>query len=167
MGRKTQATPWLTHEGLSKIAEWASMGLTNKDIAYNVGIKESTFYEWLKKYPELSDTLKNAKKIADQIVENALYKRALGYSYEEVTSFIDEEGNVTGRKTVTKHVLGDVTAEIFWLKNRQPEKWRNHPDNAIENVQDTQDDGFMEALSGTAAADWADIEDGGDNGGEA
>ena len=167
MAKRPQAAPWLTHEGLNQIAEWASMGLTNEDIAHNMGIKKTTFYTWQKKYPELADTLKNAKKVADQIVENALYKRALGYSYEEVTSFIDEEGNVTGRKTVTKHVLGDVTAEIFWLKNRQPEKWRNHPENASQETEDTQDDGFLEALNGTAAADWADIEKDGDSCGEA
>lgn len=157
MARKSQADQWLTHDGLQQIAEWASMGLNNDDIAHNMGIKKSAFYTWLKKYPELADTLKNAKRIADQIVENALYRRAIGYDYEEITEFVNEEGIITSRKVVKKHQPGDTTAEIFWLKNRLPELWRNHPENTIEK-EEQQDDGFLQALEATAAWDWSDAE---------
>ena len=57
-------------------------------------------------------------------VENALLKRALGYDYEEVKTET-ENGVVTKVTTITKQVVPDVTAQIFWLKNRRPDKWRD------------------------------------------
>ena len=73
-----------------------------------------------KKYSEISESLKSNKEIADIAVENALYKRAIGYQYTETTK---EAGKVV--KTVVKEVAPDTTAQIFWLKNRQPERWRD------------------------------------------
>lgn len=111
---------WLTPEGLLLIEGWARDGLTDEQIAHNMGIVPSTLYEWKKKYPELSDTLKNGKEVIDRQVENSLLKRALGYRYDEVTY---EDGVET--KRVTKEVQPDTTAQIFWLKNRKPNEWRD------------------------------------------
>ena len=75
-------------------------------------------------YPEISETLKRGKEVVDRQVENALLKRALGYEYEEVKEKF--EGNVMTERTVTKkEVVPDVTAQIFWLKNRKPGDWRD------------------------------------------
>ncbi|PXX78464.1 helix-turn-helix domain-containing protein [Dielma fastidiosa] len=111
---------WLTDDGLQLLAGWARSGLTDEQIAHNMGIAVSTLYEWKKRYSEISEVLKNNKEIADIAVENALYKRAIGYSYTETTK---EDGKVI--KTVEKEVVPDTTAQIFWLKNRQPERWRD------------------------------------------
>lgn len=115
---------WLEPEGLLKIEGWARDGLTDEQIATNMGITRSTLNEWKKRYSDISDTLKKGKEVIDRQVENALLKRALGYKYDEIT-----EENVDGKlvmtKIVTKEVQPDTTAQIFWLKNRKPETWRD------------------------------------------
>ena len=105
---------------LTLIEGWARDGLTDEQIAKNLGVAVSTFNEYKKKYPEFSESLKKGKEIVDYEVENALLKRALGYEYDEVTY---ERGEET--KRVTKQVNPDTAALIFWLKNRNPEKWRD------------------------------------------
>ncbi|KEI10533.1 transposase [Clostridium sp. K25] len=109
---------------------WARNGLTDEQIAKNLGIGYSTLKEYKKKYPAFLAALKKGKEVIDFEVENALLKRALGYKYKEVTKELvrdpetkEEELKVT--KEVIKEVVPDTTAQIFWLKNRKPEEWRD------------------------------------------
>ncbi len=88
---------WLEPDGLLLLEGWARDGLTDEQIAHNMGIVTSTLYDWKKKYSEISEALKKGKEVVDIEVENALLKSAL-------------EGN--------------ITAQIFWLKNRKPNRWR-------------------------------------------
>lgn len=118
---------WLTPEGLLKIEGWARDGLTDEQVAANIGIRRETLYAWKKDFPHISNALKRGKEVVDRQVENALLKRALGYTYDEVTI---EDGVET--KRVTKEVIPDTTAQIFWLKNRKPEQWRDKKDVAVE-----------------------------------
>lgn len=111
---------WLEKDKLILLEGWARDGLTDEQIAKNIGIATSTFYEWKKKELEFSEALKKGKEVIDFEVENALLKRALGYEYEEE---IYENGILT--KKVKKQVAPDTTAQIFWLKNRQVKKWRD------------------------------------------
>lgn len=106
------------------IEGWARDGLTDEQIAKNIGISKQTFYDWKKKYADFSDTLKNGKEVIDIQVENSLLKRALGYEYEEVSEKF-EGGVLTERKVTKKQVVPDTTAQIFWLKNRKPSVWRD------------------------------------------
>ncbi|WBY90949.1 HNH endonuclease [Enterococcus casseliflavus] len=76
---------WITEEGLTRIEGWAIDGLADKQIAENIGVAYSTFREWVKKFPALSASLKKSKDVVDRQVENALFKRAIGYEYTEVT----------------------------------------------------------------------------------
>lgn len=76
---------WITEEGLIKIEGWARDGLTDEQIAHNIGIQRTTLYDWKNKHPDISDALKKGKEVIDRQVENALLKRALGYEYTEVT----------------------------------------------------------------------------------
>lgn len=86
---------WITEEGLIKIEGWARDGLTDEQIAANIGIAPSTLYEWKKKYSELSESLKKGKEVIDRQVENALLKRALGFEYTERTAkIVDRDPNV-------------------------------------------------------------------------
>ena len=105
------------------MSPWARDGLTDEQIAKNLGIAYSTFREYKNKYSALSAALKKGKEVIDYEVENALLKRVLGYEYEEVTY---EHGEET--KRVLKHVVPDTTAQIFWLKNRKPQQWRDKKD---------------------------------------
>lgn len=111
---------WLTSEGLTLLEGWARDGLTDEQIAHNMGIAVSTLYEWKNKFSEISDTLKKGKEVVDYQIENALRDSALS---------------------------GNVTAQIFWLKNRRPDKWRDKPveDNNI-NEQEAEDDALTVSL---------------------
>ncbi|MCI6927954.1 MAG: transposase [Ruminococcus sp.] len=116
---------WLEPEGLTLLEGWARDGLTDEQIAGNIGINTSTLYDWKNKFSEISEALKKGKEVVDIQVENALLKRALGYTYEETTSECDEDGKLKVTKVVTKEVVPDTTAQIFWLKNRRPDLWRD------------------------------------------
>lgn len=115
---------WLTPEGLLKLEGWARDGLTDEQIAHNMGINIATLYRWKEKYCDICESLKRGKDVVDRQVENALLKRALGYEYEEVKKKF-ECGVMTERTVTKKEVVPDVTAQIFWLKNRRPGKWRD------------------------------------------
>lgn len=122
---------WTTEEGLLKIEGWARDGLTDEQIAHNIGIVPSTLYEWKKKHSEISEALKKGKEVIDRQVENALLKRALGYEYEEVKQIIEKDEMGKDRKRIektVKKVIPDTTAQIFWLKNRKPHEWRDKKD---------------------------------------
>ena len=133
---------WLTEEGLLQLEAWARDGLTEEQIAHNMGISRKTLYEWKSKYSDICDTLKRGKEVVDIQVENALLKRALGYTYKEVTRekvFNPETGKyeLMPTKEVTKEVVPDTTAQIFWLKNRRPEQWRDKRDVSVEGELNT------------------------------
>lgn len=127
---KPKYEEWLTDDGLLRISGWARDGLTYQQIADNMHINVATLRVWRSTYPTIDAALKESADIADRHVENALYKRALGYTYDEVTKEVHynketgEEQFVETRR-VTKQVLPDVTAQIFWLKNRKPKDWRD------------------------------------------
>ena len=115
---------------LSTIKGWARDGLINKEIAARLGISEATLYDWKNKYPEFSEALKEGKEDADYRVENSLFSRAVGYEYEEVEETFNIRGELVRRKICKKTVLPDVTAQIFWLKNRRPESWKDRQELA-------------------------------------
>lgn len=119
---------WLTPEGLLKIQGWARDGLTDEQIAHNMGVTRSTLNNWKIRFPDILDALKEGKEVVDRLVENALLKRALGYEYDEITYELGIE-----TKRVTRQVVPDTTAQIFWLKNRKPDKWRNETKPSDEN----------------------------------
>lgn len=89
---------WLKEENLLLLEGWARDGLTDEQIAKNMGVSYSTLKDWKNKYSAISAALKKGKEVVDYEVENALLSSAL-------------EGN--------------TTAQIFWLKNRRPDKWRD------------------------------------------
>ena len=102
---------WIEPEGLLLIVGWARDGLTDEQISHNMGINTCTLYEWKKKYSNISEALKRGKEVVDYQVENALLKKAL---------------------------KGDTTAQIFWLKNRRPDKWRDKQNIEISKpIDDT------------------------------
>ena len=115
---------WLEPEGLTLLEGWARDGLTDEQIAGNIGINTSTLYDWKNKFPKISEALKKGKEVVDIQVENALLKRALGYDFQETRV---EKSDKDGTKIIQtlKHIPADTTAQIFWLKNRRPDLWRD------------------------------------------
>ena len=100
------------------------LGATDKELAEFFSVSEQTLNKWKKDYPEFLESLKKGKNIADANVASRLYNRAIGYSCK-ATKFATSEGRITDSKEYIEHYPPDTTAAIFWLKNRQPEKWRD------------------------------------------
>ncbi|MGN0745401.1 MAG: helix-turn-helix domain-containing protein [Aristaeellaceae bacterium] len=128
---------WLTPDGLLLLGAWARDGLTLEQIAEKCGCTRETLRQWRNTYPAISAALKKNADIVDTEVENALYKRAVGYTYNEVTRESVKnretgEESLQVTKVVTKQVIPDTTAQIFWLKNRRPDRWRNRPEGDTE-----------------------------------
>lgn len=121
---------------------WARDGLTDEQIASNLGIAPGTLYEWKKRYPEFSKALKNGKEVVDLQVENALLRNALGFEYVE--EVVTNRGEVV---TVRKYERPNTTAQIFWLKNRLPEKWRDKQEIKHEGAMEIKNKIDLSALS--------------------
>ena len=130
---------WLTSEGLTLLEGWARDGLTDEQIAHNMGISAATLYNWKSKYLEIVEALKKGKDVIDREVENALLKRALGFQYDEITL----KGGVE-TKRVTKMVVPDTTAQIFWLKNRRPDK--PEESRGVRDAETNAQDDLMRAI---------------------
>lgn len=135
---KSKAEKWLEPDGLLRIEGWARDGLTEEQIAKNMGVSRSTLSDYKVKYPDILRAIKNSKEVADREVENALFNKATGYTVKLKKPMkvrhveYDEQ---TGRKIAEYerieyieeevHVPADTTAQIFWLKNRKPNEWRD------------------------------------------
>lgn len=116
-------------------------GLNDEQVAAKLGISHDAFYSYQKKFPEFSEAIKRGKRPVDVMVENALLKSAIGFDYEEIhTEYIEDQAdgkngdkqNSKAAKSkritkITKQVVGNVTAQRWWLKNRCRSKWSDKP----------------------------------------
>ena len=114
---------WLEKDKLILLGGWARDGLTDEQIAKNIGINRTTLYDWKKKEVNIADALKKGKEVIDFEVENALLKKALGYTITLNKQKVTKDGDVVDI-TEEVHVPPDTTAQIFWLKNSKKEQWR-------------------------------------------
>ena len=136
------------------LSGWARKGLSDQQIAKNIGISRSTLNEWRKKYPDISDTLKKGKEVADAEVENALYLKCIGHKvqlkktfkvkkieYNDAGKKIKEEENLeTGEDEV--YIPPDTKAIIFWLTNRMREDWKERQNTQMEQ-EETEESGVI------------------------
>lgn len=144
---KSKAEYWLTSDGLTLLSGWAREGLTDEQIAKNMKISRSTLNEWKKKHSDISDTLKKNKEIVDYEVENALLKKCFGYNAKVLKNvkvkhvdYNDEGRKISEHEEIVEvydevHIPADTTAEIIWLKNRQPDKWRDKPKETVNEEE--------------------------------
>ena len=109
------------------------LGATNEMIAAALEIQTSTFYEWMKKYPELSEAVNASKIRADGKVARSMYEAACGFEHEAI-HFSAYEGMVTETPYIKKYPP-DTRAALNWLKNRQPEIWREKPEPTGDEVE--------------------------------
>ena len=128
---------------LNQIKTLVLRGFTDEEISKFYNINRTTFHNWKLKHKSFYDSLKDWKLEADAKVERSLYERAVGAEYDEIVrekvqwgDKISEEDikeikseNLYKIKVTTKKIIPDVTAQIFWLKNRQPEVWKDRQEH--------------------------------------
>ena len=122
-------------------------GRTDEQVAAIIGVCVKTLHNWKGKHPSFLHALRDSKFVADGLVEASLFGKATGYSHEEEKVFI-VDGKVK-RVLTRKQYAPDTTAAIFWLKNRQPEKWRENYEldiHSMDNKSDEELDARIKAL---------------------
>lgn len=92
------------------------LGATDKEMADFFNVTEKTLNNWKHEKVGFLQSLKDGKLLSDARVSSALYTKAIGYDLND------------------KHYPPDTTACIFWLKNRQPDKWRDKTEVATDSV---------------------------------
>lgn len=101
------------------------LGATDQEIADFFKVDVRTVYRWKHDYPAFCQALKTGKEIADERVERSLYQRAIGYEQDEVKIFMPANAPEPVYAPYRAKVAPDVTAAIFWLKNRRSQQWRD------------------------------------------
>lgn len=135
---------WLEEDKLILLEGWARDGLTEEQIAKNIGIDRTTLFRWKEKECNIYNAIKKGKEVVDFEVENALLKKCLGYNvlvrkcfkvknvkYNDNGKKIEENEEIVVREE-EMHVPADTTAQIFWLKNRKPKEWREKQEVLID-----------------------------------
>lgn len=134
-----------TDEILPLLEKYCKAGLNNKQIATSLGIGEKTFYEWRRDKPQFAQSLKKYRGVTDIMVENALFKSAVGFEFQETTlerrrTGKDEQGQWIYEMVPTvitnKHIPGNAISQIFYLKNRMPERYKDKVETMISLPQD-------------------------------
>ena len=133
-----QPEEWIKPDNLTLLTAWARDGLIDEEIAKKMNVSPPTLYKYKKMFPEIVEALRKGKELVDVEVENALYKKALGYTVPVKKTFKVkriEYNPETGKKISEYeelvdgfdevHIPADTTAQIFWLKNRKKQQWRD------------------------------------------
>lgn len=129
---------------LELVRGWCRRGLTKEQVAENLGISVQSYDNYVKRYEDFADAVSEGAAELEMHIENALVKRALGYSYKEVTrerklilnpETGEEEYKLVVTKSVTKHVTPDVGAQQYYLEHRAPKRWERVPQTYIDSVQ--------------------------------
>ena len=127
---------WLTRDGLLLLTAWARDGLSDEQLANNMGICPATLYNYKNRHVEIMEALSRGKAVVDIEVENALLKKAKGYNAEVQKTFkikevyYDEQDRRCEKEHLESaidevHIPADTPAQVFWLKNRKPEAWKD------------------------------------------
>ena len=130
---KSSYEPWVTEDGLARIVEWCGEGRVDKQIAQMIGITPGTLCEWKNRFPNIAEAFKTGRSqwfaTALPEVENAAYKLATGYSYDEITrerrEVSDGVYELVETKRVTKHQPANPVSNMYWLQNRAPDVWKD------------------------------------------
>lgn len=131
-GRPTKFKP----EFVEQAAKLAALGATDREAAEFFGVDERTLNRWKHTEPEFCQSLTLGKEAADARVKQSLYRRAVGYSYDAVKIFMPAGADSPVYAPYVEHAPPDTTAAIFWLKNRDPDEWRE-----ISRTEHTGKDG--------------------------
>jgi len=127
----------------NQVLKFALLGLTDKQMSDLFDIAESTFNKWKIDFPEFSESIKKGKQEADANVASMLYKKAIGYTQKKTIPFKLKE-TVNGKGSTEKIELveiedyypPEVSAQFIWLKNRQPELWRDKKEVELDDKRE-------------------------------
>ncbi len=128
---KGKYSEWITDDGLLQLRGWARDGLTDEQIAKKVGIRRETLYDWIKRFPNISNALKKGRGPVDEEVEDALHRSTIGYivTLKKPMKLRDENGAEHVEYVQEEiYVAPSVTAQIFYLRNRKKDRWKNNPE---------------------------------------
>lgn len=152
--------PWITEEGLMKIRKWCEEGAEDVDLIQAMGITSSTFYVWLKRYPEMAEAITRGRGGACELIENALFQRARGgfkrikkpvkrrmrkYDPETGKCILDEEIYEDREELV--YITPDTQAIKFFLENKDPENWGRGAGGDEPGKGDTVEDAIKDAMA--------------------
>ncbi|MDW3927248.1 helix-turn-helix domain-containing protein [Staphylococcus saprophyticus] len=126
MARQTLYEKLDIKDKLGLVEGWKRDGLTDEQIAHNLGVSKHSLIKWKKEKPDFSDAIKKGKEVSDYELENALHKRATGYYYKEET--VTNKGDVV---EIEKYEHANPTSLIFALKNRLPAKYRDKVEQEV------------------------------------
>ena len=129
----------------------SQVGLTDQEMADYFKVCKQTFYTWQREYPEFLDSLKFNKEACDKRVERSLYHKAMGTTVTETKTEIADDGT-TKTVTTVKEIPPSDTSMIFWLKNRQPKKWRDRVEQSVEVQQSV-----MPVPTADSVDDWEEV----------
>ena len=145
---KSKADEWLEQDKLTLLEAWARDGLTDEQIANNMGISVASLYNYKNQHLEILEALKKVKEVVDIEVENALLKKCFGYNVPVKKTFKlkqTEYDPETGKKIKEYeklvegydevHIPADTTSQIFWLKNRKPKQWKDKVETSIDTKE--------------------------------
>ncbi len=131
---------------LELIEGWTRDGVVMSQIAEKLGISKTTLYKYMQEHSELSERLKKGRDVSDAEVENELFKKAVGFTRTEKKPIkvkkVEYEGGK--RKCEKEEIMmveqevyypPELGAQVFWLKNRKPDKWREKIENKIETEE--------------------------------
>lgn len=120
-GRPTSYKP----EYAEQAAKLCALGATDAELADFFSVTTVTIWRWQSAHVEFCNALKRGKEAADERVERSLYARATGYTHDAVKIFMPAGAKKPVYAKYQEHVPPDVTAQIFWLKNRRRDEWRD------------------------------------------
>ena len=118
---------WIEGAGLEKICEWSRLGITDKQIAKNIGITTVTLYEWKKRFPEFAEAVSQAKQELKLELEKSMLDLAMGKAYvEDVKTVVDPvTGDILRVERTRRQLPPNANLQTFLAKNLMPDKY--HP----------------------------------------
>lgn len=141
MSRRGRKSKWSTHvlPYLDRIPKWRRQGMTEEQICKKLDVAVSTFNVYKNDYPELTEALKKGKEELIENLEDSLYRKAMGFEYEEskVYQSKDDNGKTVQRvEKYKKQALPDTGALAFALKNLDPSNWRDKTETELSGELD-------------------------------
>lgn len=128
-------TKYNAHWATKMAGLMAGHGMSDPEMAKEMGIAESTLYKWRHDFPEFATALDEGKDDINRLVEASIVKSALGYTFDEITQYRDKDGGVTSTTLVRRNVAGNVHAQEFLLKTRMRDKY---PPDRLEVAVDIE-----------------------------
>lgn len=135
---RSKATFWLTEESLEKVEGWAREGKIDREIAQEIGISTSTFYNWTNKYVEFLESINRGRKDSRELAEKMVFEHIRGFEYEETDTTIIRDNNGNEQRKVTKKQKKSLPNDRmlqFYLRNRYPDSWNGKGTIELERLQ--------------------------------